>query len=90
MLSGLAKQSIESQIKTLDFSKSIRKENAAIKTIKEKMDIMSNIFHDNINKCFSESFLTNDLKRAKVIPIFKKDRKKNSKNLKKDYRPDYI
>ena len=44
-------------------------------------------FHDNINKCVSESFYPDDLKRAKVIPIFKKDIEKDSKNLKEDYRP---
>ena len=48
---------------------------------------MSNIFHGNINKCFSESFFPDDLKRAEVIPIFKKDIKKDSKNLRENYRP---
>ena len=54
------------------------------------MDIMSNIFHDNINKCFPESFFPDNLKRAKVIPTFKKDIKKDSKNLKENYRPESI
>ena len=54
------------------------------------MDIMLNIFHDNISKCFSESFFPDDLKRAEVIPILKKDIKKDSKNLKKKYRPASI
>ena len=40
------------------------------------MNIMSNILLDNINKCFSESF--------------KKDIKKDSKNLKESYRPASI
>ena len=31
--------------------------------------------------------LPNDLKRAEVILIFKKDRKKDSKNLKENYKP---
>ena len=51
------------------------------------MDIMSNIFHDNVNKCFSESFFPDDWKRAEVIPVFKEDIKKDSKNLKEIYRP---
>ena len=41
------------------------------------MDIMLNIFHDNISKCFSESFFPGDLKRAEVIPILKKEIKKD-------------
>ena len=41
------------------------------------MDIMLNIFHDNISKCFSESFFPGDLKREEVIPILKKDIKKD-------------
>ena len=85
--SGVAKQSIESLIKTLNSSKTIQKDNIPTKIIKENMDIMSNIFHDNISKCFSEYFFLDDLKRAEVIPIFKKDIKKDSKNLKENYRP---
>ena len=86
-LFGVVKQSIESLIKTLDSSKTIQKDNIPTKITKENMDIMSNIFHDSINKCFSESFFSDDLKRAEVIPIFKKDVKKDSKNLKENYRP---
>ena len=85
--SGVVKQSIESLIKTLDSSKTVQKDNIPTKIIKENMDIMSNIFHDNINKCFSESFFPDDLKRAEVIPVFKEDIKKDSKNLKEIYRP---
>ena len=85
--SGVAKQSIESLIKTLNSSKTVQKDNIQINIIKENMDIMSNIFHDNINKCFSESFFPDDLKRAEVIPVFKKEIKKDSKNLKENYRP---
>ena len=36
---------------------------------------------------FSESFFPDHSKRAEVIPIFKKDIKKDSKNLKENYRP---
>ena len=50
--SGVAKQSIESLIKTLNSSKTIQKDNIPTKIIKENMDIMSNIFHDNINNFF--------------------------------------
>ena len=86
---GVAKQSIESLIKTR-FFKNHSKREYTNKIIKENMDIMSNIFHDNISKCFSESFFLDDLKRAEVIPIFKKDIKKDSKNLKENYRPEGI
>ena len=85
--SGVAKQSIESLIKTLNSSKTIQKDNIPTEIIAENMDIMSNIFYDNIDKCFSESFFPDDVKRAEVIPIFKKDIKKDSKNLKENYRP---
>ena len=47
---------------------------------------MSSLFHDNMNKCFSESIFPDDLKRVEVIPIFKKDIKKDSKKLKENYR----
>ena len=83
----MAKQSIESLIKTLNSSKTIQKDNIPTEIIAENMDIMSNIFYDNIDKCFSESFFPDDVKRAEVIPIFKKDIKKDSKNLKENYRP---
>ena len=88
--SGVAKQSIESLIKTLDTSKTIQKDNIPTKIIEENMNIMSNMFHDNINKFFSESFFPDDLKRAEIIPIFKKDIKEDSKNLKENYRPGSI
>ena len=61
LLIGVAKQSIEYLIKTLDSSKSIQKDNIPTEIIKENMDIMWNISHDNINKCFSESFFPDDL-----------------------------
>ena len=85
--SRVAKQSIESLIKTLDSSKTIQKYNIPTKIIKENINIMSNIFHEDINKCFSESFFPDDLKRAEVIPVFKKHIKKDSKTLKENCRP---
>ena len=85
--SRVAKQSIESLIITLDSSKTIQKDNIPTKIIKENMDIMLNIFNDNINKFSSESFFPDDLKKAEAIPIFKKEIKKHSKNLKENYRP---
>ena len=84
--SKVAKRSIEFLIKTRDSSKTIQKDNIPTKIIKGNIDIMSNIFHEDINKCFSE-FFPDDLKRAEVIPVFKKDIKKDSKTLKEDYRP---
>ena len=51
------------------------------------MDIMLNMFHDNINRCFSESFFPENFKTAEVIPILKEDIKKDSKNLKENYIP---
>ena len=84
--SRVAKRSTESLIKTLDSSKTIQKDNIPTKIIKENIDIMPNIFHEDINKCFSESFFPDDLIRAEVIPVFKKDIKKDSKTLKENYR----
>ena len=78
------KKSIESLVKIVDSSKTIQKDNIPTKIIEENMDIMSNIFHQNTKKFFSESFFLDDLKRVEVIPIFlKKNTKKDSKNLKK-------
>ena len=51
---------------------------------------MSGLFHDNMNKFFSKSIFPDDLKRVEVIPIFKKDIKKDSKKLKENYRPVII
>ena len=50
LLSAVLKQIIESLIKTFDSSKTIQKDNIPTKMIKENMDIMSNIFRDDINK----------------------------------------
>ena len=64
------KKSIESLVKIVDSSKTIQKDNIPTKIIEENMDIMSNIFHQNTKKNFSESFFLDDLKRVEVIPIF--------------------
>ena len=69
------------------FQKPFKTYNIPTKIIKENMDIISNIFFDNINQCFSKSFFPDGLKRAEVIPVFKKDIKKDSKNWKQNYRP---
>ena len=39
-----------------------------------------------MNPLFSEPFFPDDLQRVEVIPIFKKDIKKDSNNLKENYR----
>ena len=57
LFSRVAKRRIESLIKTLDSSKTIQKDNIPTKIIKENIDIISNIFHEDINKCFSDKIL---------------------------------
>ena len=52
LFSRVVKKSIESLVKIVDSSKTIQKDNIPTKIIKENMDIMSNIFHDNINNFF--------------------------------------
>ena len=54
--SRVAKRSIESLVRTLDSSKIIQKDNIPTKIIKQNVDIMSNIFHEDINKCFPQPF----------------------------------
>ena len=77
LFSRVVKKSIESLVKIVDSSKTIQQDNIPTKIIEENMDIMSNIFHQNTNKCFSESFFLDDLKRVEVMPIFlKKIRRK--------------
>ena len=77
LFSRVVKKSIESLVKIVDSSKTIQKDNIPTKIIEENMDIMSNIFHQNTNKCFSESFFLDDLKRVEVMPSFlKKIRRK--------------
>ena len=53
LFSRVVKKSIESLVKIVDSSKTIQKDNIPTKIIEENMDIMSNIFHQNTNKCFS-------------------------------------
>ena len=55
--SRVAKRSIGSLIKTLDSSKTIQKDNIPIKIIKENIDIMSYIFHEDINVFQNPCFL---------------------------------
>ena len=51
--------------------------------MKQNSEYFANYFFENINFCIENSEFPSDLKLADVIPIYKK----NSRNLKDNYRP---
>ena len=70
-------------LKQLDSSKSVRPCDPPIKFIKIAGQALSPILTQLFNHCIKNKIYPSDLKRAVVVPIFKKGRKDQSSN----YRP---
>ena len=78
---------VNSLLRKLDPSKACQKENVPTSILKGNSDIFSDIISKDINTCIRDSSFPDDLKIAEVVPCFKKDPKKDSKNKKDNYRP---
>ena len=62
-------------IKNLHSFKTCQKNNVPASIIKEKIDIISDVFHRNINKCISEYTFPNDFKFVKLCQYLRKLKK---------------
>ena len=71
------------KIDSLDVRKASQQTDISTKILKQNSEYFANYFFENINFCIENSEFPSDLKLADVIPIYKK----NSKNLKDNYRP---
>ena len=82
-LKPLTVADVFSQIKQLDCSKSVRPCDPPIKLIKISNEVLSPILTKIFNYCIDNKIYPLDLKKACVIPIYKKGKK----NLCSNYRP---
>ena len=71
------------KIDSLDVTKASQQTDISTKILKQNSEYFANYFFENINFCIENSEFPSDLKLADVIPIYKK----NSRNLKDNYRP---
>ena len=77
------KKEIFQEIVCLDASKGCQDTDVPTKIIKENADIFTDFIHPLINVSINNGDLPSFLKLSNVIPVFKKD----SKNVKDNYRP---
>ena len=79
----MERKEILQEIICLDASKACQDTDVPTKIIKENADIFTDFIHPSINASINNGDFSSFLKLANVIPAFKKD----SKNLKDNYRP---
>ena len=63
---------ILNEINSLDTSKSTQSEDIPFKVIKDNDDIFTNFILQNFNKCIIDGKFPDQLKKADIIPVFKK------------------
>ena len=76
-------EEILNEIKNLDTSKSTQLEDIPFKIINDNADIFANFILQNFSKCIIDGTFTDRLKKADVIPVFKK----GNHNDKTNYQP---
>ena len=76
-------EEILNEINSLDTSKSTQSEDIPFKIIKDNADIFANFILQNFSKCIIDGTFTDRLKKADVIPVFKK----GNHNDKTNYQP---
>ena len=81
--SNISQGNILQQIANLDTNKAIQSTDIPTKIIKRNSDIFSDFIFSNINECIRNSTFPPALKIANITPVHKKD----SKNVKENYRP---
>ena len=82
-LSWGPKESTSSAIKTLNRKKATLSNDIPTKIIQQFSDIVTNFLSNNFNSCIDSVMFPDTLKLAEVVPVFKKNDKKDKIN----YRP---
>ena len=77
------KDRVEKEIKKINTKTAIQSNDIPSKLIKEFEELFSIFIANNFNNCLEESFFPESLKKAEVLPIFKKANKTEKSN----YRP---
>ena len=79
----VTKDEISSAIKTLNHKKATLSNDIPTKIIQRFGDIFTDFLYNNFNSCLESGMFPNELKLAEVIPVYKKNDKKDKSN----YRP---
>ena len=79
----LLKVTISSAIKTLNHKKATLSNDIPTKIIQQFSDIFKDLLSNNFNSCLQSGMFPDELKLAEVIPVYKKNDKKDKSN----YRP---
>ena len=77
---NVTKEEISSAIKTLNRKKATLSNDIPTKIIKQFSEIFANFLSINFNSCLESGMFPDDLKLAKVAPVFKKSEKKDKSN----------
>ena len=77
------KNKILAEIHNLDKKKAYQESDIPVKIIKDNIDIFSEFILHNFNNLIFDATFSSELKKADVIPVFKKKDQKNVEN----YRP---
>ena len=77
------KNKILAEIRNLDKKKACQESDIPVKIIKENIDICSEFILHNFNNSIFDATFPSELKKADVIPVFKKEDRNNVEN----YRP---
>ena len=79
----VTKEMIAKEISNLKSGKAVRSNDIPTKIIKDFKDLFATFLYNNYKKCLLEGTFPEDLKTAKVVPVYKK-KKHTDKN---SYRP---
>ena len=79
----VTKDEISSVIKTLNHKKATLSNDIPTKIIQQFSDIFTDFLYNNFNSCLESGIFPDELKLAEVIPVYKKNDKKDKSN----YRP---
>ena len=77
------KNKIFAETRNLDKKKACQESDIPVKIIKENIDICSEFILHNFNNSIFDATFPSELKKADVIPVFKKEDRNNVEN----YRP---
>ena len=82
----VTKDKISSAITKLNRKKVTLSNDIPTKIIQQFSEIFTNFLYDNFNSCLKNGIFPNKLKLAEVVPLYKKNDKKDKSN----YRPTSI
>ena len=75
----VTKEMIAKEISNLKSGKAVRSNDIPTKIIKDFKDLFATFLYNNYKKCLLEGTFPEDLKTAKVVPVYKKKKRTDKK-----------